>query len=352
MLHKYGILLILITAGFFVAYSGDAGKFIFPKLRYFPPVPEFPENPMRTDGVELGRYLFYDPILSRDSSISCSSCHQQKYAFTSGPVDFATGISGKEMRRNTMPLFNLVWTPAYFWDGRVITLEDQVLHPLRNPDEMDMSFPELLIRLNRSTFYNKKFYELFGNTSIDSVSVARVLSQFLRSLISYRSRFDLAVRGERILTPDEIAGFEIALDNNRGACSHCHPMDGNLLTTDFGFVSNGLDTLAPQSALQDLGRFEFTRNPADKLKFRTPSLRNLVFTAPYMHDGRFKTLEEVIEFYSTGVHAGPFTDSRMVFASQKGAGLQDHEKKQLLLFLHTLTDSALVMDPQHKNPNE
>jgi len=251
-----------------------------------------------------------------------------------------------------MPLFNLAWYPAFFWDGRAATLEEQVFEPVSHPDEMNLAWREALVRLSTDTFYRKQFQAVFGPGQIDSTHVAKALGQFLRTLLSYQSKYDRVLAGEAYFTPQEFRGFVLANEMDKGDCLQCHTTDSDALGTNRNFSNNGLTLAVIPEDYPDAGRGGVTGIAADFGKFKTPSLRNLAFTAPYMHDGRFQTLEALLDFYSEGVQAGVNTDSRMSMAHQGGVRLTAEEKADLLAFLRTLSDSAFVRNPAFSNPFE
>lgn len=341
------VLLCLVLAGF---KAERPALYHFPDLRYFPAMPAAAANPVTVEGAQLGRYLFYDPILSRDSNLSCASCHRQSNAFSDAPFAFSKGFNNILQVRNTPPLFNLAWYPALFWDGRVNSLEEQVFHPVRSAAEMQMDWNAVAVRVNRSPFYKAKFNIVFPGEVIDSTLIAKAIAQFERTLLSYRSKYDSALRGRAFFTPDEVAGFEIVNDMTRGDCLHCHTTDADALGTTLGFSNNGLDKAVLQDDYIDKGRGQVTGLPADNGKFKIPSLRNLAYTAPYMHDGRFKTLEEVMDFYSEGVKPGINTDSKMEFAHSGGPHLSAGDKQKIIAFLKTLDDHEFVTDTMFSNP--
>jgi cytochrome c peroxidase len=348
-------------AGFFLAavslfIFGFSGKFattpyMFPELKLFPKMPVAGNNPVTVEGVKLGRHLFYDPVLSIDSSMSCASCHKQQFAFSDSPNGFSHGRNGALMKRNTMPLFNLAWYPAFFWDGRATGIEEQILHPVRAIDEMNLQWQVAADRLETNKFYKQMFTQAFGYKKIDSVQVANAMAQFLRTLISYQSKYDKVLNGQGSFTKDEYDGFVFVNDQTKGDCIHCHITDGDVLGTTLVFSNNGLDAISDSQDYKDKGRGAVTGNPADNGKFIVPSLRNLAFTAPYMHDGRFKTLEEVLAFYSEGVLQSTNIDSKMGFAHQGGARLTSEDKKKIIAFLLTLSDSAFISNAEFSKPD-
>ncbi|MBA3681512.1 MAG: cytochrome-c peroxidase [Bacteroidetes bacterium] len=327
--------------------------YVFPKIIYFPPMPVSAENPVTINGVELGRYLFYDPILSADSSVSCASCHKQQYAFSDSPNRLSKGMSGQLQSRNTLPLFNLAWYQKLFWDGRAATIEAQVFHPVRDLKEMNLNWNDVSKKIQKSKFYSKKFKALYGAKTIDSTLISNVIAQFERTLISYNAKYDKVVNHKAKFTLDELEGMELMNDMTKGNCLHCHTTDGNGLGTTGDYSNNGLDELTDKNKFKDPGLGFITKTANDNGKFKVPSLRNLLFTAPYMHDGRFNTLEEVLDFYSEGLKISPTIDSKMEFAHKGGSKLTKYEKKKIILFLKTLSDSAFISakefsDPFHK----
>jgi len=321
----------------------------FPKLKLFPKMPET-DNPPTVEGAALGRFLFYDPILSADNSVSCGTCHRQEVAFSDGPNRFSQGINGELLQRNTMPLFNLAWYPKLFWDGKAASIEEQVFHPVRAHNEMNLDWKKAVERINESDFYRSKFQAVFANMEIDSVLIAQAIAQFERILISNNSKFDQVLKGESYFTSIEFEGFELMNDQTKGDCLHCHTTDANALGTTAKFSNNGLVSAFKPEDYSDLGKAEITGEAADIGKFKIPSLRNVAVTAPYMHDGRFQTLEEVLDFYSEGVQNSYNIDSKMGFAHQGGAQLKKEEKEKIIAFLKTLTDSTFLTNPEFSNP--
>jgi cytochrome c peroxidase len=320
------------------------------QLRFFPPMPTAKNNQLTVEGAELGRYLFYDPILSIDSSFSCASCHRQENAFSDSPKRFSTGVNGDTLSRNTPPLFNLAWYPQLFWDGRANSLEDQVFHPVRDTSEMNLSWENAAQRVKENDFYRQKFRDVFGNTEIDSVLIARAIAQFERTIISANSKYDKVLRREDYFTPKEYEGFVIANDQTKGDCLHCHTSDANALGTTGEMSNNGLQEAFQPEDFKDKGQGETSNNKDDIGKFKIPSFRNVALTAPYMHDGRFQTLEEVVDFYSEGVHESHNIDSKMEFAHRGGVHLTEEEKESLIAFLYTMTDSTLITDEKFSSP--
>ena len=304
-------------------------------------------NPQTEEGVALGRKLFYDPILSGDGSQSCSDCHSPENAFTDSDR-FSIGIDGNVGNRNSMPIFNQAWNydEKFFWDGRSFGLEGQALEPVKNPVEMHNTWVNAMGSLQNHSDYPDLFFQAFGTSNIDSVLVTKAIAQFERTLISGNSRFDKHLLGTLTLTPQELNGFDIFMDETKGDCFHCHGNVNNPLWTDNIFHNNGLD-----ATITDIGLGAVTGNPADNGKFKSPSLRNLQFTAPYMHDGRFETLDEVINHYSEGLQNSPTIDPLMKAIGAGGVHITESEKADLKAFLLSLSDSEFINNPDFQNPN-
>ncbi len=310
------------------------------------PIPDLPrDNPLTEQGVALGRQLFNDPILSINGKQSCSSCHQADAAFTDKGRAASLGAEGQAGTRNAMPLFNLAWNRSFFWDGRARTLREQVLMPIQNPIEMHESLTNVVRKLENSasknsTNYPALFARAFGSQEIAAERIAMALEQFLVTLVSDDSRFDRVMQGREQPSEDERRGFELfntEFDPRRGLfgadCFHCH---GGPFFTNHRFANNGLD-----AEPRDTGRLEVTKNEHDRGLFAVPSLRNVALTAPYMHDGRFKTLEEVVEHYSTGVRRSATLDPNLAKHPVQGLQLSVEDKRALMAFLRMLTDESL-----------
>ncbi|MFA5573503.1 MAG: cytochrome c peroxidase [Brumimicrobium sp.] len=305
------------------------------------------DNPMTEEGVALGRKLFYDNILSGSNNMSCASCHNPQKAFSDSPNALTT-VAGSSTTRNSPAIINSGWATRLFFDGRATypALENQAYQPVTNPDEMhSLSWVEVVNKLSQTTDYPELFYKAFGIVTIDSTYVVKALAQFERTLISDNSRMDKYLAGQGTLNADELAGLDLFL-SEVGDCFHCHGGPGNPLWTDNNFYDIGLDPV-----YTDLGLGAITGNPSDNGKFKVPTLRNLIFTGPYMHDGRFETLEEVIEFYSTGINNTPNLDPNIAWrVNQGGANFTQEQKDQLLAFLKTLTDSTFINKPEFQAP--
>ena len=304
--------------------------------------PIVPANNILTEeGVALGKKLFFDRILSGDGSQSCASCHNPKKAFTD-QQQFSTGIQGESGERNAMPLFNLAWNfdERFAWDGKEFGLEEQALEPVSNPIEMHANWKKVTERIRQHPTYPNLFLQAFGTSKIDSIMITKAIAQFERTLISGNSKFDQFLRKETTLTSEEQNGFDVFMDEAKGDCFHCHGSDNNPLWTDNKFHNNGLD-----ATFKDLGFGNVTGDPNDNGKFKSPSIRNLAFTAPYMHDGRFSTLEEVINHYSEGLKKSATIDPLMKNIDKGGVQLSTQDKADLKVFLLTLSDNDFIENP-------
>lgn len=298
------------------------------------PQPE--RNPMTVEGVKLGKKLFFDPNLSANGQISCATCHLPSQAFTDGVALSSKGVSGNQMHRHSPPLFNLAWhTKGLFWDGGANDLESLNFGPLTHPDEMAADLDKIVAYLNSRTDYLDLFSQAFPKDPIQSATISRALAQYTRTLISQTSRYDQWKKGERELNTLELRGYQLY----RTHCSSCH-QEG--LFTDLDYHNNGLDLTYPDPpALEGLflGRFRISFDSLDLGAYKTPSLRNVTLTAPYMHDGRFESLEEVLNHYQSGIQVNYSLAPQL----KEGINLSLDERKALLAFLKTLQDDAFVL---------
>lgn len=301
-------------------------------------------NPLTEEGVALGKKLFFDKILSGDETQSCASCHNPENSFTDNQ-QFSDGIDGFSGTRNTMPLFNLAWNfdERFAWDGKEFSLENQALEPVTNPTEMHANWTIIAEKLQQHSEYPTLFTQAFGTSKIDSTIITKAIAQFERILISGNSKFDQYLRGETSLTPEEENGFTIFMDEAKGDCFHCHGSNNNPIWSDNKFHNNGLDT-----TFSDFGLGAVTGDPSDNGKFKSPSIRNLAFTAPYMHDGRFATLEEVINHYSEGLQPSSTIDPLMKKVNQGGVSLSSEDKADLKSFLLSLSDFDFINNQNFK----
>jgi cytochrome c peroxidase len=307
----------------------------------FAPQPDLPrDNPLTGEGVALGGKLFFDRQLSENNLQSCANCHNPHLAF-SQPRRFSRGVDGAIGTRNAMPLENLAWKSSFFWDGRAATLREQVLQPIQNPIEMHESLKNAVAKISADKDYPRLFANAFGSSEITSDKIARALEQFLLVQVSFDSKYDRVMNGQTNFTAQEQRGFELfnteydPYHGQYGAdCFHCH---GGPLLQSQNFANNGLD-----STFSDLGRFKITKRAGDEGKFSVPSLRNVAVTAPYMHDGRFRTLDEAVEHYCTGMKRSATLDPNLAKHPDGGVPLSADDKRALVAFLKTLTDEKFL----------
>ena len=332
------------------------------KPSFFPNVPVPADNPMTADALQLGRRLFYDPLLSADSTMSCASCHLPQGNFTDNKA-VSIGIDGIAGRRSSMALLNIAYaTNGLFWDGRSSSLEDQALRPVEDPIEMHNTWPQVVEKLKAHPTYPALFRKAFGINDRDQITkelAAKAIAQFERILISSgTSKYDEFKQGNiDIFDDEELDGFlmyfeeawQYGLNLPDAQCFHCH---GGITLTGNNYFNNGLDSVGSLDEFTDLGRFGVTGNHSDKGKFRTPTLRNIALSAPYMHDGRFQTLEDVVENYSKKGFGVSNEDPNLPLMGLNGPNhtLTEAHKKAIVKFLHTLTDTVFVKNPDIQNP--
>lgn len=324
-------------------YAFEAGSF---------PMPNFNGNTPTVEGVKLGRMLFYEKLLSRDASQSCASCHIQAFGFTD-TATFSVGVEGKEGRRQAMSVFNTAWhTNEFFWDGRAHLLRDQSLKPIQDKLEMNETLENVVSKLSAEQKYKDQFIRAFGNDEITSEKMSLAMEQFMNTIVSNQSKYDKFLAGEITLTASEERGRKLFfqeynefLPAESGAdCAHCH---STFNFTNNKYMNNGLDMDGQSS---DLGREEANGDIKDRGKFKVPSLRNIALTAPYMHDGRFKTLEEVVDHYNNGIQQSTTLDPALAATTNTGLRLTTQDKADLVAFLKTLTDQTLISDQRFSDP--
>ena len=328
----------------------DYAGYVFPEgfigsfLDLIESVPE--DNPITNDGATLGRVLFYDVTLSANYTTSCASCHHQEHGF-SDPLEKSVGFDGGETARNSLHLVNHQFSRRMFWDLRANNLESQVLMPIQDSIEMGLTLEELIDRLNSTSYYPSLFAKAFGTSEITTDRVSKALAQFVRSIVSYNTKYDQGIVNDFAdFTEQELLGKSIFF-NGVTHCNQCHVSRNFHLTSP---LNNGLDAITT-----DPGYGNVSTNPESDGKFKVPSLRNVGLTAPYMHDGRFATLLDVINHYDHDVQPHPYLDDRLTIESQTGGtpyslNLSEDEKHALVAFLHTLTDYDLINDPKFSDP--
>lgn len=317
------------------------------------PAPDLPADNLLTEqGVQLGRMLFYDKLLSKDSTQACAGCHRQDDGF-SDSTRFSIGVEMLPGKRQAMPIFNMAWhSNEFFWDGRAHLLRDQSLKPIEDPLEMNETLENVIAKLSASEMYQDQFTRAFGSAEVTAEKMSLAMEQFMLSIVSYDSKYDKFLAGEVQLTESEERGrllFETEYnpffpDLSGADCAHCH---GGANFENDQYMNNGLDT---DAFLTDIGREEVTGDSNDKGKFKVPSLRNVALTAPYMHDGRFQTLEQVIDHYNEGIQESATADPTVLNTKDTGLFLTAADKEDLINFLRTLTDDTFVNEASYKTP--
>ena len=296
------------------------------------PVYDLSKNKPTINGFKLGRKLFFDPILSRDGSTSCASCHTQWSAFTHVDHGLSHGINGLKGKRNSLTLFNLAWNKSFMWDGGINNLEVQPLGPITNPVEMDNTLENVVKKLDTAKGYRARFFLAFGDSGITGQRVLKAIAQFTVMFESFNSKYDKYVREEPggEMTEQELHGLKLFRKN----CASCHKEP---LFTNYAFENVGL---AVDTELKDYGRMAITHDPDDSLKFKVPSLRNVAMSYPYLHDGRFRTIRQVLDHYTDGIIQSPTLAKEF----RKPMILTDQDKTDLIEFLKTLSDKDFLFD--------
>ncbi len=337
---------ILLFIGVFACHSGEEEPELFQGFvqpEGFPePDYDFSGNEITKDGFELGKKLFFEPRLSRNNTIACGSCHIQSAAFTHHGHDVSHGIDDQLGIRNPMPIMNMAWSKEFFWDGGVFNLDLAAINAITSPVEMDENVPNVLKKLRDHPEYPGLFKKVFGTEEITDVRFFKALSQYMLLAVSDNSDYDKVRRNESgaAFSAKQLSGYQVFL----AKCASCHEEP---LLTDKTYRNNGLTP----NHIDDVGRYDVTLNEADKYKFKVPSLRNWQYTAPYMHDGRFLTLNRVIEHYRTGMVDSESLDPAFRNADGSiGIKMTDEEKNNLIEFLSTLNDRGFVTNPLLAEP--
>ena len=310
------------------------------------PIPE--NNPMTVDGVELGRHLFYDKLLSSDNTMSCASCHLPEGSFTDN-LAVSTGVDGIPGTRSSMSLLNVgFFDNGLFWDGRSKTLEEQALLPVEDEIELHNSWDEVIPKLKESELYKPLFRKAFGIEKTDDINkelAAKAIAQFERSIVSFESKFDQYLQGKVFLSDEELYGFEMYIDApgvTDAQCAHCHNLP---LMTSNDYFNNGFQEALSFEDFKDYGLGAVTSISTQNGFFRAPSLRNIELTAPYMHDGSLNTLDEVIDHYASGGKPSPSKDPLL-----DQIHLNEYDKESLKAFLLALTDRTVINEERLQNP--
>ncbi|MBL7786300.1 MAG: cytochrome-c peroxidase [Chitinophagales bacterium] len=305
---------------------------LFSPPSYFPPPHyDFKQNPLDKDKVLLGRILFYDPILSQDNTISCASCHSPYNSFAHTDHALSHGIGDKIGTRNAPALLNLAWHERFMWDGAIHHLDMQALAPITHPLEMAESMPNVVKKLEKEALYPPLFKKAFGDSTVTGENLLKALAQFQLTLVSNQAKFDSVMRKQSHFTEQEQHGY-VLFDQH---CSTCHPPP---LFSTYQFANNGLPL---DTVLKDYGKMKITQNHADSLLFKIPTLRNWEYTAPYMHDGRFQKIQQVLQHYTKNIQKSATLSKEL----QNGVVLSANEKIDLIAFLLTLNDRHFVFNP-------
>lgn len=311
----------------------------FPEIKY-----NLKDNYPTKYGVELGRKLFYDGRLSKDNTISCGFCHIQENGFTHHGHRVSHGVEGREGFRNSLPIQNLIFLNSYMWDGSIEDLNRQPIAPIHSFSEMDENFASIINKIKNDEKYKRLFKIVYGDENITSGRILKSLAQFMVTMVSFNSKYDKVMRNEAGIkfSQEESEGFKIFKEK----CISCHSTS---LFTDQTYRDIGM---TPDNSLKDddgrteEGRMRVTGNRSDYLKFRVPSLRNVEYTTPYGHDGRFRSLEAILDFFSSGVERTPNLDAELQKTPGKiGIPLTEKEKKYLIAFLKTLSDPDFISNP-------
>lgn len=329
-----GVFMIVVLCAFQIAkdVTFDTPK-NWPKPHY-----DFTKNPLSAQKIILGRALFYDPILSKNNTISCASCHSQYTAFTHVDHDLSHGIEDRIGTRNSPALMNLAWHRSFMWDGAINHLDVQSLAPISHPDEMGEKIENVVQKLQGSKSYPSLFFKAYGDSMITGEHTLKAISQFMLTLVSSNSKYDSVMRKQTRFTAQEKNGYLLFQKN----CGSCHKEP---LFTNLQFENNGLPV---DTTLNDYGRMKVTKNKNDSLKFKVPTLRNIEFSYPYMHDGRFKRLSDVLKHYTTGINHSSTLSTQL----QKPIVLISNEKVDLTTFLLTLTDKEFLFNPKFSFPKK
>lgn len=334
-MKKQLLLFIFIAAS--LAFVSQVEYLKYPE--YFPaPVYDFGKNELTDEKILLGRALFYDPILSKDNTISCASCHSPFNAFAHTDHDLSHGIHDEIGTRNAPALFNLAWQSSFMHDGAINHLDMQALAPISHPKEMNETIENVVKKLGAKSIYDKLFTNAYGDNAITGERILKALSQFQLTLVSANSKYDQVKQGNAEFTAQEQTGYALFQKN----CNSCHQEP---LFSTYAFKNNGLPI---DTTLNDFGRILVTQQVSDSLLFKVPTLRNLSFTFPYMHDGRFKKLRHVLNHYTKGIEQYPTLSEEL----QQPILLHSRDKADLIAFLLTLNDKEFVFNPKFQYPKE
>jgi cytochrome c peroxidase len=342
MTKKTGILLCMALI---VLLAAKGRELLHPVTIAYPsnwpnPAYDFKKNPLTAENIALGRELFYDPVLSNDNTISCSNCHLSYTSFTHVDHALSHGIHDSVGTRNSPVLINLAWNKFFMWDGAINHLDVQALAPISHPAEMGEDLVSVIKKLQTTRKYPPLFMQVYGDSNITGEHVLKSLAQFQLTLISCNSKYDQVMRKEPgiIFSEQEANGYQLFKTH----CNGCHQEP---LFTNGEFTNNGLPV---DAGLKDIGRMKISLNPTDSLKFKVPTLRNIEFSYPYMHDGRFKTLYQVLNHYTNGIAQNPTLHPLL----KNGITLNENDKIDIVTFLLTLTDKEFLFNPAYGFPKK
>jgi cytochrome c peroxidase len=305
----------------------------WPKPQY-----DFEKNPLTDSKIQLGRKLFYDPQLSANNTISCANCHLSYTAFTHVDHPVSHGIYDSIGFRNSPVLINLAWNKYFMWDGAVNHIEVQALAPITDKREMAETMSNVINKLNQSNEYKSLFFEAFSDSSINSQAILKAMAQFQLTLISSNSKYDKVKLGTVEFSAKEENGYRLFKKH----CNSCHTEP---LFTNGEFENNGIPV---DSNFNDLGRYRITLQSKDSLKFKVPTLRNIEYSIPYMHDGRFKSLNAVVNHYTTQIESSPNKSSKI----SRNISLSANERIDIVAFLLTLSDNDFIFNPDFAYPRK
>ena len=305
----------------------------WPKPKY-----NFKENPLTQEKIDLGRKLFYDPILSANNTVSCASCHLSYTAFTHVDHALSHGINDSVGTRNSPVLINLAWNTHFMWDGAINNIEAQALAPISHPAEMGEDLNHVLRKIQKTKTYPNLFEAAFGDTAITSQRLLKSMAQFQLTLVSSNSKYDKVIAGSAEFTNQELKGYELFKKH----CNSCHTEP---LFTNDKFASNGISI---DTTLLDVGRFKITQAVTDSMKFKIPTLRNIEFSHPYMHDGRFTSLSQVMKHYSNGI----LSSNHLKSSLSNNLEITDNQNVDIVSFLLTLSDKDFLFNPKYAYPRE
>jgi cytochrome c peroxidase len=331
---KYFIFFLFLG---WIQYISNHDLFVKPK-NWPDPIYHFNRNQLTKEKILLGRVLFYDPILSNDSTISCNSCHSPFNAFTHVDHALSHGIHDSIGTRNSPALMNLAWQNTFMWDGAINNLDMQSLAPISHPAEMASHINDVVKKLNRSKLYKKLFDDAYQDSIATGEKTLKAIAQFMLTIVSSNSKYDKVMNKNAEFTVQEQNGYQIFKKN----CASCHTEP---LFTNGTFANNGIGT---DTVLNDIGRMKVTQRKEDAYKFKVPTLRNIEFSYPYMHDGRFKKLGEVLNHYSNGIKQSETLSGKL----KSGITLSANEKVDLMAFLLTLSDKQFLFDSNFAYPME